>query len=54
MVASFTDAWIETEKNNLGNGIIEVASFTDAWIETGGTLRPESRYKSRILYGCVD
>ena len=33
-VASFTDAWIETEKKeekNIGN---DVASFTDAWIET--------------------
>ena len=34
IVASFTDAWIETEhlpKNEYG---YEVASFTDAWIET--------------------
>ena len=33
-VASFTDAWIETEMN--ANEIIDrmVASFTDAWIET--------------------
>ena len=33
-VASFTDAWIETE-SGLGDYIgIPVASFTDAWIET--------------------
>ena len=34
MVASFTDAWIETKiaKNNIWDMI--VASFTDAWIET--------------------
>ena len=34
LVASFTDAWIETLdfKQDEGEGI--VASFTDAWIET--------------------
>ena len=33
-VASFTDAWIETDdyKNKCNNN--QVASFTDAWIET--------------------
>ena len=34
LVASFTDAWIETRYvNHLGNKE-SVASFTDAWIET--------------------
>ena len=33
-VASFTDAWIETEKDLPLNLIKGVASFTDAWIET--------------------
>ena len=34
IVASFTDAWIET-KLGVSNVIVkEVASFTDAWIET--------------------
>ena len=34
MVASFTDAWIETDVENLKRHNIIVASFTDAWIET--------------------
>ena len=33
-VASFTDAWIETIKNNNFETVSDVASFTDAWIET--------------------
>ena len=33
-VASFTDAWIETEKAKKIRSIALVASFTDAWIET--------------------
>ena len=35
MVASFTDAWIETVYNTTDKAIKVVASFTDAWIETG-------------------
>ena len=34
MVASFTDAWIETSKQEYRDGAPYVASFTDAWIET--------------------
>ena len=33
-VASFTDAWIETDKNIWKYIDDFVASFTDAWIET--------------------
>ena len=33
-VASFTDAWIETNKIHPGRLDTKVASFTDAWIET--------------------
>ena len=34
MVASFTDAWIETEAAQFARHKNIVASFTDAWIET--------------------
>ena len=34
LVASFTDAWIETKRNMVTKKQILVASFTDAWIET--------------------
>ena len=34
LVASFTDAWIETEAKFDVDGHVLVASFTDAWIET--------------------
>ena len=34
LVASFTDAWIETVNMNESILMSEVASFTDAWIET--------------------
>ncbi len=34
MVASFTDAWIETETWSRTANLDSVASFTDAWIET--------------------
>ena len=37
-VASFTDAWIETEINDINEHVNLVASFTDAWIETGCCL----------------
>ena len=36
-VASFTDAWIETEFEVTINDVAPVASFTDAWIETKDT-----------------
>ena len=34
MVASFTDAWIETINIRIASLYDIVASFTDAWIET--------------------
>ena len=34
LVASFTDAWIETDNAIKLSGLEVVASFTDAWIET--------------------
>ena len=34
LVASFTDAWIETLVAKNTNSLTVVASFTDAWIET--------------------
>ena len=34
LVASFTDAWIETKANAITTSYVWVASFTDAWIET--------------------
>ena len=34
LVASFTDAWIETETWSRTANLDAVASFTDAWIET--------------------
>ena len=33
-VASFTDAWIETDAFKTAAQMVNVASFTDAWIET--------------------
>ena len=33
-VASFTDAWIETDEDGNAYKVDFVASFTDAWIET--------------------
>ena len=33
-VASFTDAWIETDEPVISGLSVTVASFTDAWIET--------------------
>ena len=38
-VASFTDAWIETEQKSKLISEINVASFTDAWIETQASKR---------------
>ena len=53
IVASFTDAWIETTPESLRITSILVASFTDAWIETYILFYapPEQR---RIFYRCVD
>ena len=38
VVASFTDAWIETEVKDHVESDANVASFTDAWIETPAAL----------------
>ena len=37
LVASFTDAWIETDNAIKLSGLEVVASFTDAWIETSSS-----------------
>ena len=49
IVASFTDAWIETTFANKGNFTSAVASFTDAWIETATRLRRTNRTPSHLL-----
>ena len=54
IVASFTDAWIETTVCVIGLTIISVASFTDAWIETLPLTSSISDFWSRIFYRCVD
>ena len=43
LVASFTDAWIETKARIMKARKREVASFTDAWIETSIPTRNDSR-----------
>ena len=40
-VASFTDAWIETEAVKYDYSYVVVASFTDAWIETHISATPK-------------
>ena len=52
-VASFTDAWIETETSIKYYDKSKVASFTDAWIETKMGVLPLSP-TCRIFYRCVD
>ena len=49
IVASFTDAWIETEVYWTGLAQPVVASFTDAWIETKRSKRYTSIYMSHLL-----
>ena len=49
VVASFTDAWIETEGNADAVLWREVASFTDAWIETLGKEAFRTREQSHLL-----
>ena len=48
-VASFTDAWIETEKDLPLNLMKGVASFTDAWIETSEDDRTTTTRWSHLL-----
>ena len=45
-VASFTDAWIETEHGQTVLFPSTVASFTDAWIET--TIMPQQIYNAVV------
>ena len=54
MVASFTDAWIETCRHVRLLSLSRVASFTDAWIETYFDLQERTVYLCRIFYRCVD
>ena len=54
VVASFTDAWIETLKYSRDFIQLPVASFTDAWIETDGSISVFCDEESRIFYRCVD
>ena len=53
LVASFTDAWIETVVAAVNTGTARVASFTDAWIETPAQLSSLD-FNGRIFYRCVD
>ena len=48
-VASFTDAWIETESALSAVSKATVASFTDAWIETKFRLYDFIRCRSHLL-----
>ena len=49
IVASFTDAWIETAMQNPHFARTDVASFTDAWIETVIGLTGTLIMKSHLL-----
>ena len=53
-VASFTDAWIETETWSRTANLDSVASFTDAWIETKRGTTTREIGNCRIFYRCVD
>ena len=48
-VASFTDAWIETNDSLNSYGSRVVASFTDAWIETTPTSLMYANWQSHLL-----
>ena len=49
LVASFTDAWIETDNAIKLSGLEVVASFTDAWIETDTPISPYYGALSHLL-----
>ena len=49
LVASFTDAWIETREGLFKISSFRVASFTDAWIETGHTRTKDADNRSHLL-----
>ena len=48
-VASFTDAWIETNRTDILQTMKIVASFTDAWIETTWRNRKIPTFQSHLL-----
>ena len=48
-VASFTDAWIETNSLPNSGALSKVASFTDAWIETQAAKRRIMQARSHLL-----
>ena len=48
-VASFTDAWIETNPEDDWMNITIVASFTDAWIETINVIGDAGFEPSHLL-----
>ena len=54
LVASFTDAWIETQNTDTYLIYATVASFTDAWIETTRMEYALTIDAGRIFYRCVD
>ena len=54
LVASFTDAWIETVTRQYCEKSTTVASFTDAWIETPKVVLYLNPVWGRIFYRCVD
>ena len=54
VVASFTDAWIETIMLRYHLQLQWVASFTDAWIETKARIMKARKREGRIFYRCVD
>ena len=49
IVASFTDAWIETPLAHFKDILKVVASFTDAWIETQAARRRIMQARSHLL-----
>ena len=49
VVASFTDAWIETIMARVAKALALVASFTDAWIETKMKAFLSQYIKSHLL-----
>ena len=49
LVASFTDAWIETVITSKFNEYASVASFTDAWIETSYNFLLWLVFESHLL-----
>ena len=48
-VASFTDAWIETQSHLIEQLLYLVASFTDAWIETRQSENKTRLFVSHLL-----